>query len=91
MHVHLCMLVCMYVCLYVCMYVSVLGLGYDRTILTISIKSVQNALSDGSDKYKFCLSWPKVSEDIENKIKEQELKLSNLSNNFDPLTISPIS
>jgi len=63
----------------------------DRSTLDIGIKSLENALKDGGNMYKFFLSWPKVIEDIEKKVKEQEGKLSSLSQNFDPLTTSLIN
>jgi len=63
----------------------------DRRIMDIGIKRLENALKDGRELYKFCLSWSKVTKDIEKKVKEQEDKLSSFSQNFDPLTISIIN
>jgi len=59
--------------------------------LDIGIKSLENALKDGGDLYKFCLSWSTVTIDIIKKVEEQESKLSSLSQSFDPLTSSIVN
>lgn len=55
-------------------------------VLDASVKSIQNALIEGGNVYKFCLSCPKVIEDIEDKIKVSKKKLFSVSKSFDHVT-----
>jgi len=63
----------------------------DRKIVSIGIKSLENALKDGGDIYKFCISWSKATAAIDKKIKEEQDKLQSLSQSFDPLSSSIIN
>jgi len=63
----------------------------DRKIVSIGIKSLENALKDGGDIYKFCISWSKATAAFDKKIKEEQDKLQSLSQSFDPLSSSIIN
>lgn len=60
----------------------------DRITLDASIKSIQEALSEGGNIYKSCLKLSKFTQDIERKIKEHEDQLDQLSQSFDLLLVS---
>jgi len=66
-------------------------IGVDRMVLDASVKSIQNALPEGGNVYTFCLSYPKVIKDIEDKIKVSKKKLSSVSKSFDHVTVSVAS
>lgn len=51
----------------------------DRVVLDTCIKSTQDALSEGGNIYKSCLSLSKFTDDIEKKSKEHEMQLVGIS------------
>lgn len=60
----------------------------DKYLLATSVKNIQSALFEGGNIYKSCLSLSKFTEDIEKKMKECEKQLADITQAFDPLTIS---
>lgn len=60
----------------------------DRVTLDACVKSMKDALSEGGNMYKSCLSLKKFTKDIEKKSKDHEDELASISQLVDPLSVS---
>lgn len=60
----------------------------DKVTLDTCVKSMQEALSEGGNLYKSCLSLKRFTKDFEKNSKEHEDELACISQSVDPLLVS---